>query len=45
MFSLFALLKDPATLTPESLAGLLQERFFDVVYGNIEEYAEWVAEV
>ena len=30
MFSLFALLKDPATLTPESLAVLLQERFFDI---------------
>ena len=30
---------------PEQVTRALQERFFDVVYGNIEEYAEWVAEV
>ena len=30
---------------PGQVTRALQERFFDVVYGNIEEYAEWVAEV
>ena len=23
----------------------LQERFFDVVYGNIEDYADWLTEI
>lgn len=30
---------------PGEVTRLLQERFFDVVYGNIEEYEDWLAEI
>ncbi|MEF9875993.1 MAG: aminotransferase class IV, partial [Gordonibacter sp.] len=30
---------------PGEITRALQERFFDVVYGNIEEYADWLTEV
>ena len=30
---------------PGEITRALQDRYFDVVYGKVEEYAEWVTEV
>ena len=30
---------------PGEITRLLQDRFFAVVYGNIDEYSEWLTEI